>query len=72
MKTLDYLSEECQIEIISKFPWKIDNITNPSIKVQLAAVRRHGWIIASIKDPPLEVQKEAIKQDPTSLIYIKV
>lgn len=68
---VDALSESDQIRVVSKHPWKIAGITNPSEEVQLAAVRNNTFALDYILEngviPPESVQLVVVKTHGTQL-----
>lgn len=60
-----------QIKLVQKSSWAIENIPNPSIEVQLAAVNSFGTALKHIKNPSPEVQMAAVKRDGWAIQYIK-
>ena len=65
-------TEEIQlIAIETSLGRAIENIKNPTKKVQLEAVKIDGKHIQYIKNPSYEVQEEAIKQNGWAIVYIK-
>jgi hypothetical protein len=59
-----------QVDAISRDPYNIQYIKNPSLEMQLLAVRKEGKVIRFIQDPVYEVQYAAIEDNPWSLPYI--
>ena len=70
---IDYnsLSEEEQIDIVSKNGNYIKYINNPCLEVQLAAVMQYGVSIKYINNPCLEVQLVAVNENGHCIILIK-
>jgi len=65
------MTEEEQIRRISKNPYYIRYIKNPSEKVQLAAVQDNAKAIRFIDNPSEEVQLIAVRKDAYAIFYIK-
>lgn len=60
----DNQDEITQIGIVSKYPFRLKNIKNPSEKVQLAAVTQEPSVIRFIPDPSEKVQLKAVFNCP--------
>lgn len=70
-KDVDSLPESDQIRVVSKHPWKINAIKNPSEAVQLAAVKHNphalDYILEAGITPPESVQLVAVRSNGTQL-----
>ena len=51
-----------ELEEVKKDGYAINNITNPSEAVQLAAVDQNGYVIGYISNPSEKVQLAVVKQ----------
>jgi hypothetical protein len=61
MGSLDKISKEEQIRILSNNGYIIMGIKNPSLDLCLVAVRETAYAIEYIKNPSEEIQIEAVK-----------
>lgn len=59
------------VRIISKDPFFIKDIKNPTEKLQLWAVMHNVQVIQHIENPALEVQKYAVRQSDKVITYLK-
>jgi len=62
--------EERQVELVKRSPWNIEEISDPSAKVQLAALQSNWRAIECIKQPSLEVQLYVVQQSEYGIHYI--
>lgn len=69
-KHLDRYPEDLQIEIINKYPYEIENISNPSEKLQLIAIKKYPDTIQCIKNPTELVKLTVLKAYPYLIKYI--
>lgn len=67
----DESSEEEKIKTIKKYPRFIEDMDNPSVAVQMAAIENDPMNISYIKNPAPEVQMDAVQRDIFVLNYIK-
>lgn len=67
----DQMSDEEQIDLVSRAPLKIQHFKNPCCKAQVAAVWRHLDVIKFkfIKNPCEDAQITAVEKDPTMLRF---
>ena len=63
-------SEDVKTYAVSKYPYLIRYISDPSVGLQMTAVREDGTEIKNIKNPSVMVQMTAIKQNLASYNYI--
>lgn len=68
--TPNQMSEEEQVERVRKNWRDIENIPNPSERVQLVAVQRWGLAIKYIQNPSERVQLAAVQNLPASIHHI--
>ena len=71
LKLLNNMSEQEQLEAVSRNGLSIQYIDNPSEKVQLEAVRRDAYSIKYIDNPSEEVQLEAVRGNGLAIKHIK-
>lgn len=70
-KKPDQMTDEEQVDMVSRSPLKIQHIKDPCCKAQVAAVWRHLDVIKFkfIKNPCEDAQLTAIEKDPTMLRF---
>lgn len=70
-KKPDQMTDEEQVDMVSRSPLKIQHIKDPCCKAQVAAVWRHLDVIKFkfIKNPCEEAQIVAVEKDPTMLRF---
>lgn len=69
-KHLDYYPEDLKIEIINKYPYEIENISNPSEELQLIAIKKYPDAIQYIKNPTELAELTVIRRYPYLIKYI--
>jgi len=72
MNKVDYnnMSEQEQIEVVSRNGILIQHIKNPSLEVQLTAVSQNGSAIRFVKNPSEQVQITAISHVLLPIVYL--
>jgi hypothetical protein len=70
-RDLNSMSEEEQIRLVEYLPYSISKITNPSERVQLAAVSIEGDVIKYISNPSKEVKLAAVRNRGRAIAYIE-
>lgn len=69
-KALDGVSEKGQIQLVSRNPKEIKEISNPSEAVQTAAIKADWFAITYIDNPSDEMYKLAISINPYTIGYM--